>query len=105
MGKIILIIISVFILYKCTGGGLGTAKVFGPPDELPLSRYEDVYVNVWFRFPGGDKDYNLGRTKGAASCGSIAYDYAASKGLGNNSGWSYVCCTEEDGSECYRKIR
>lgn len=105
MLKIIGIIMLVFILYECSGGGYGTDNLFGPPDELPLSRYEDVYVHVWFTFPDGDQSYDLGRTKGAASCGAIAHDYAASKQLSYNSGWSYVCCTEEDGSECYRKIR
>jgi hypothetical protein len=105
MGKLIGLIAIVFLLYKCTGGGFGTEKIFGPPDELPLSRYEDVYVHVWFQFPDNEKLYDLGRTKGAASCGNIAHDYAHSKGLSGNSEWSYVCCTEEGESNCYRKIR
>jgi len=84
---------------------MGTEKIFGPPDELPLSRYEDVYVNVYFYFPEGEKEYYLGRTKGASSCGSMAHSYAYSKGLSGNSEWSYICCTEEGGSDCYRKIR
>ena len=105
MWKVIVVIFLCVSFYKCTGGQLGTDKIFGPPDELPISRYEDLYVHVWFWFPDDEKSYYLGRTKGASSCGAIAHDYAASKNMNLQSNWSYVCCTEEDGSQCYRKIR
>jgi len=98
MGQFLALIALVFILYKCNSDDK-------PPEVLPLSSYEDVYVNVWFWFPNKENGYNLGQTKGAASCGDIAYNYAASKGLKDNAGWSYVCCTEEGESDCYRKIR
>lgn len=48
---------------------MGTDKIFGPPETLPLSRYDEVDVNVYFYFPDGYEVY-LGKTKGASSCGS-----------------------------------
>lgn len=83
---------------------MGTDKIFGPPETLPLSRYDDVDVNVYFYFPDGYEVY-LGKTKGASSCGSFAYAYAEEKKLARNNEWSYVCCTIEGDSSCYRKIR
>lgn len=104
MPYLIIIAIVVFGVYKCTGGDFGTDKIFGPPDTLPLSRYDDVEVNVYFYFPGGREAF-LGETKGASSCGSMARSYAARNDMSRNREWSYICCTKENGSSCYRKIR
>ena len=104
MGKLIAIILIIFAAYKCTGGNYGTDKIFGAPDTLPLSRYEDIYVSTYFYFPN-DKEVYLGDTKGASSCGDMAYSYAYEKGLHHSSNWSYICCTHEEGSNCYRTIR
>lgn len=71
---------------------------------LPLSQYDKVDVNVYFYFPDDNEVY-LGETRGASSCGDIAYSYAASKNLDRSDDWSYICCTIEKGSDCYRKIR
>ena len=73
-------------------------------DTLPFSEYEKVNVNVYFYFPN-DKEIFLGKTLGASSCGSMAYSYAKSKGFRRTDRWSYICCTIEKGSSCYRKIR
>jgi hypothetical protein len=73
-------------------------------DTLPFSEYEKVQVNVYFYFPD-DREMYLGETKGASSCGNIAYSYAQSKGMSRSDNWSYICCTIEKGSSCYRKIR
>jgi hypothetical protein len=105
MGKLIIIAILVYGTYKCTGGGLGTDSIFGPPDTLPLSRYEDVDVSVYFFFPNNDKEYYLGDTRGASGCGDMAYAYAADNQLSRNNNWTYICCTHEADSDCYRKIR
>jgi hypothetical protein len=106
---LILLALVVWGLYQCTGGGFGLDRVFGPPDELPLSRYEDFTVGVWFTYPGGHSEQGktvyLGETKGASMCGAIARAHASSKGLATNRDWGYVCCTHEAGSNCYRKIR
>lgn len=106
--KIILLLILmgtvVFGIYLFTGGSWGTDKIFGPPETLPFTRYDEVDVNVYFYFPDGSELY-LGETKGSSSCGSMAHAYAYEKGLDSNHNWSYVCCTIEDGSDCYRKIR
>lgn len=104
IGNIIILFILTFTVYSCTGGKYGTDKIFGPPEDLPFSRYEDMQVDVRFYHP--DESYvNLGKTKGASNCGNIAYDYAYSQSLEKNDGWSYACCTHEGGSNCYRKIR
>ena len=104
LGNLIFLFILTFIVYSCTGGKYGTEKIFGPPDNLPLSRYEDMTVSVEFYYP--DETYkNLGETTGASSCRVIAFDFAYSQGLSDDSGWSYSCCTHEAGSACYRKIR
>lgn len=75
-----------------------------PPETLPISEYENVKVHVYFYFPN-DKEVYLGTEKGASSCQAAAYSYANSKGLSRHSDWSYICCTIEGGSDCYRKIR
>jgi len=104
MKTILGLIFVAFVLYQCTDGGLGTDKIFGPPENLPLSRYNEIDVNVYFYFPNGHEVY-LGETKGASSCGSIAYSYAGEKNLLQNNEWGYVCCTIEGDASCYRKIR
>ena len=71
---------------------------------LPLSEYENVDVNVYFYLPSEAERY-LGKTRGASSCGSMAYSYASARNLKNDAGWSYICCTIREGSQCYNKIR
>jgi len=76
----------------------------GPPDTLPLSKYEDIDVSV-YAYDSQDNEYYLGDTTGASSCGDIAHSWAYDKGFRSSNKWGYVCCTHEDGSSCYRKIR
>ena len=73
-------------------------------ETLPLSQYDSVDVNVYFYLPD-DREVFLGKTQGASSCGSMAHGYARSKDLDRSDDWDYICCTIENGSECYRKIR
>jgi hypothetical protein len=61
--------------------------------------------NVHFAYPDSDRDYFLGTVKGLESCGATAYDHAASKGLRDDSGWSYICCMKTSDSECEEKHR
>ncbi len=70
---------------------------------LPFSEYESVSVNAYFYFPN-DQEVYLGRFMGASACQSAAYNYAASKNMSSQN-WSYICCTIEEGSSCYRKIK
>ena len=104
MGAIIAIAIAVVALYYCTGGNHVTDRIFGPPDVLPFSRYDDLDVNVYFYFPSGTEVY-LGKVRGASACGDAAHGFAYREELTRNREWSYVCCTVEAGSDCYRKIR
>ena len=104
MGKLIVIALVIFAVYKCTGGGAGTDRIFGPPDTLPLDRYEDVDADVLFYRDDTDQSENLGTVRGASACGDVAANRASELNLDGDA-WSYVCCTHEDGSDCYRKIR
>ena len=72
-------------------------------DILPFSKYEDVSVNAYFYFPDNREIY-LGQYKGASACQNAARNYANSKNMSSAS-WSYICCTNEKGSSCYRKIK
>ena len=72
-------------------------------DLLPFSKYEDVSVNAYFYFPD-NREVFLGRYKGASACQSAASNYAYSKEM-SSANWSYICCTIEKGSSCYRKIK
>jgi hypothetical protein len=73
--------------------------------KYSCSKLEHATYYVWFRFPDGDKDYNLGLASGLAQCGSIASSYASSKTLTRSSGWSYVCCLKTSDSDCAEKHR
>lgn len=89
---------------------LGAAFVFDlwpfEPEILPLSKYEDVDVNVYFYSPSpSEREVFLGSARGASSCGAIAYAFAREKGLNRSDDWSYICCTIRKGSQCYEKIR
>ena len=70
---------------------------------LPFDKYEDVQVNAYFYFPD-DREIFLGRYKGASACQTAARNYASSKNM-SAANWSYICCTIEKGSSCYRKIK
>jgi hypothetical protein len=50
---VILVVLALAAVYWFSGGGFGTDKIFGPPENLPLSRYDDVDVHVLFSFPKG----------------------------------------------------
>jgi len=66
--------------------------------------YDSVDVNAYFYFADG-REVFLGSTVGASSCGGMAFSYAASHNMRRGDDWSYICCTIERGSSCYRKIR
>ena len=72
-------------------------------DPLPFSEYEKVTVNAYFYYPN-DKEVYLGQMVGASAGGSAARSFTRRK-IFPSSNWSYICCTVEKGSECYRKIR
>ena len=44
-------------VYLFTGGSLGTDSIFGPPETLPLSRYDDIDVSVYFYYPDETERY------------------------------------------------
>ena len=92
---ILRLVMFVIVMGIASGCGDGT---------LPFSQYDKVDVNVYFYFPD-DREIFLGETRGASSCGDMAHNYAATNKLSRSSKWSYICCTIEKGSSCYRKIR
>jgi hypothetical protein len=100
MYKLVVIIAVLLGMYKCSSDR-------SPPDILPHSQYEHVDVDVlfWFPPPRDDRVYNLGTVHGTSSCRRVALNYVVQHHLENNGDWSYVCCTHEGGSSCYRKIR
>ena len=104
MKKLLFLLSAVYGVYYFTGGAFGTDSIFGPPDVLPVSRYDDVDVSVYFYDSKNNERY-LGDVYGASTCGQLAYDHASRNGFRNNASWNYICCTHEDGSDCYRKIR
>ena len=61
--------------------------------------------NVYFWFPNENKEYYLGVAQGLDHCGAMAWDFAKSKGLSSNSGWSHICCLKTASSECESKHR
>ena len=64
---------------------------------------EEIPVHAYFYFEGGQESY-LGRYVGVSSCQTAAYNYASSKDV-RSTNWGYICCTIENGSDCYRKIK
>ena len=72
--------------------------------DFSCSQIQKADYNVYFYFPNG-REYYLGPAEGLNQCGDVAYSYAASKNLNNNSDWSYICCMKAKGSECYEKHR
>lgn len=90
--KLILILLALFAVYRCTSSE-------DSDGYLKESHYEKVDVNVYFSFPDDDNrsennDYYLGETRGASSCGSIAWSYAYEKKV-QNKNWSYICQTTD----------
>ena len=71
-------------------------------EALPLSEYENVWVNAYFYYPN-DREVYLGKYLGASECNSAAVSYANQKNMSGD--WGYVCCTIRLGYQCYEKIR
>lgn len=70
--------------------------------EFSCSRIEKAKYNAHFYFPDGREEL-LGQTRNLEQCGDVVHGFAASRGLGDDDGWSYVCCMRAKGSECYEK--
>jgi hypothetical protein len=77
--------------------------VLGRGDECQkCAELEKAQYNVYFWFPGNDKDYYLGETTGLSTCGSVAHAYASKKDV-LRSNWSYICCLKTSSSGCEEK--
>ena len=94
MKRFLFTLLTLAILTSCRCGD----------DSLPFSDYETVRVGVYF-YDQNNREVYLGSTVGASSCGSMAFAHASRQGLSRHDSWSYICCTLENGSDCYRKIR
>lgn len=68
-------------------------------DELEAAQY-----NVYFFFPGDQKEYFLGEAEGLPMCGSMARSYAVEKEV-TSSKWGYICCLKTPDSQCAEKHR
>ncbi len=64
---------------------------------------ENISVNAYFYYPN-DQEVYLGQHMGVSACQSAASNFAINKDI-LSSNWSYICCTIEKGSSCYRKIK
>ena len=72
--------------------------------DFSCKEIENANYNTLFYFPSGSEK-NLGKANGLGQCGSMAHSFAQSKNLSRNDGWSYICCMEANGSQCYEKHR
>ena len=61
--------------------------------------------NVYFWHPNNPNEHHLGVAKGLDQCSGIASNYATSKNLSRDDGWSYVCCLKTADNECAEKHR
>lgn len=73
--------------------------------EYSCKEIQQASYNVYFYFPDSDKEYFLGVSNGLNECGSLASEYASSKGMANNTDWGYICCMKTEDSECKEKHR
>ena len=65
---------------------------------------ESIEINIMFKYPDG-QEVNIAQTVGLASCHSDALEHVVEKKLIMTEGWSYTCCTIENGSQCHRKLK
>ena len=70
----------------------------------PLSNREFLEVPIIFKYPDG-KEAKLGQTLGLNSCKKLALQHVVDKSLIMSTGWSYTCCTIEEGSQCHRQLQ
>jgi hypothetical protein len=72
--------------------------------EFSCSQLEKASYNVYFYYPDG-KELYMGLSQSLSGCRSLAYSFAVSQKMGGNKDWSYICCMQAKGSECYEKHR
>ena len=83
-------------------------RVYGSQREYSAyacAELEKASYTVWFRFPEGGMEYNLGSAVGLRACNQVGVSYANSKGLSSASNWSHVCCLHSKTSPCAEKHR
>jgi len=90
MIRIIVLIIFLF---------LGWYFLSGPNDE-------NVQMNVYyFRSSDLRNSLYLGQAKGLSNCQATVNRTAQIENRKRGDGWSYICCTIENGSACHRKLK
>lgn len=66
---------------------------------------ENVQMNVYYyRSSDLSNSLYLGQAKGLSNCQATANRTAQIENR-RSDGWSYICCTIENGSACYRKLK
>ena len=69
------------------------------------SNDENVQMNVYYyRSSDLSNSLYLGQAKGLSNCQATANRTAQIENR-RSDGWSYICCTIENGSACYRKLK
>ena len=81
----------------------GSDKVISTEGLVDAST-ESVEMNIIFKYPDG-KEAKLGQTLGLNSCKKLALQHVVDKSLIMSTGWSYTCCTIEEGSQCHRQLQ
>ena len=81
----------------------GSDKVISTQGAVD-SADENIEMNIMFKYPDGE-GVNLGQTLGLNTCKKMALEHVVEKGLIMAEGWTYTCCTIEEGSQCHRKLR
>jgi hypothetical protein len=81
----------------------GSAKITSSQGQVD-STVESIEMNVMFTYPDGQED-KIGQTVGLSSCKTAALPHLMEKKLIMAEGWSYTCCTIEEGLQCHRNLR
>jgi hypothetical protein len=70
------------------------------------SNDENVQMNVYYyRSSDLSNSLYLGQVKGLSNCQATVNRTAQIENRRRGDGWSYICCTIENGSACHRKLK
>jgi hypothetical protein len=73
---------------------------------LSGSNDENVQMNVYYyRSSDLSNSLYIGQAKGLSNCQATANRTAQIENRRSGDGWSYICCTIENGSACHRKLK
>lgn len=76
-----------------------------PDSTYSCEQLADKDFNVFFIFPGDNKETYLGLVNGLDQCRNAALQYAGEQKLSLGSGWSQACCLKTADSECAESFK